>query len=118
MQLHKQHKALFLAIQDRTRLSNLFVHIGLPLHSSAPAFSFAQFKRKFRSGILVQVHCEKGSQILNVRVVQPAMEVLAAQLLVIVFSICSEFQPNTEKAKEAICYVPYKYRSGCRLGAY
>lgn len=69
MQLHKQHKALFLAIQARTRLSNVFAHVGLPLHSSAPGFSFAKFKRKFRSKILVQVHCEKGSEVLNVRLV-------------------------------------------------
>jgi len=93
----------------------VFAHIHLQLHSSVPGFSSAQFKSKFRSEILVQVHCEKGSQILNVRAVQPATEVLAAQLLVLVISVCSEFQPNTEKTKEAIYSVPYKYRSGCRL---
>lgn len=118
MQLHKQSKALFLAIQGRTRLSNMFAHLGLPLHSSAPGFSFAKFKGKFRAEVLVQVYCEKGSQILNVRVVWPPMEVLAAWPLVLVISICSEFQPNTEKTKEATCYVPYKYKPGCRLGAY
>lgn len=32
------------------------------------------------------------------------MEVLAAQLLVLVISIWSEFQPNTEKTKEAMCH--------------
>lgn len=45
------------------------------------------------------------------------MEVLAAQLLVLVISICSEFQPNTERTKEAICCVLYHYKSACRLGA-
>lgn len=79
-------------------------------------FYFAKFKRKLGSEILVQVHCQKGSQkILNVRAVQPAMEVLAAQQLLLVISICSEFHPHNEKAKEVICYVPYKYMSGCRL---
>lgn len=57
----------------------MFAHIGVSLHCSAPGFKFVKFKRKFRSDILVQMCCEKGSQkIFNVRVVQPAMEVLAA----------------------------------------
>lgn len=35
-------------------------------------------------------------------VVQPAMEALTVQLLVLAISICSEFQPTTEKKKKAL----------------
>lgn len=96
---------------------NAFALHGLPLHRSALVhLNFAKFKRKLGSEILVQVHCQKGSEkILNVRTVQPTMEVLAALQLLLVISICSEFHANNEKAKEVICYVPYKYMSGCRL---
>lgn len=37
------------------------------------------------------------------------MEALTVQLLVLAISICSEFQPTTEKKKKGSCYVSYKY---------
>lgn len=93
---------------------NAFVLHGLPLHCSALVhLNYAKFKRKLGSEILVQVHCQKGSEkILNVRTVQPAMDVLTGLQLLLVISTCSEFHVNNEKAKEVICYVPYKYMSG------
>lgn len=102
MQLHKQHKAWLFALQNRPRLSNMFVRVGLPLLSSAPGFSFAKFKRKFRPDILVWMRCEKEVWFWMLRVVQPAMEALTVQLVVLVISVCSEFQPSTGKKKKAL----------------
>lgn len=117
MQLHKKHEALFLALQDKTRLSNLLAHVGLPQHSLASSFSFAKFERRFRSEILVQMPCEKGSQVLNMRVVQPAMEVLATQLLILSFPYALSFS-QILKRQISLFDVLYKYRSGCGLGAH